>query len=189
MHTLGHDVCRTVTQLPLVAPPHETTYGCGSSVAYPPAEGQKPGKPPALGDRQTSSIVISTLTGLNFEQLMHDEKGVDLLVAFAKKEYSEENVLFWIDAKRFRELQGREAAALGASIIDRFLCADAEMMVNLPSQLSAPFRKSSARCSYKYSRKMFDKQAREIKRMVERDTFSRFKLTDEAMRLVTERPM
>lgn len=125
------------------------------------------------------------------DTVLDDDAALQRLLAFAKDEYSEENVLFFIKAKEYREFKppgGDTACALGAVIIDRFLCAAAPQMINLPSHVANQFKLVSTRGEYTYTPDLFDRAMGEIRDMLYKDTFSRFKLSDAASELLNEKP-
>eukprot|EP00966_Prymnesium_polylepis_P327741 7383582-Prymnesium_polylepis.1 len=120
---------------------------------------------------------------LEFDRLIDDDDGLDAMIDFARKEFSEENLIFLKDVRAFAstslELEPAVAQKRGADIIDTYLCAEAEMRVNLPSALYAPFAKRSTKGDYEYTPSMFAAQVADIKKMVERDTFRRFKASED----------
>ena len=123
---------------------------------------------------------------------MTDPDGVEALIAFAASEFADENMLFWAAAQKFATAEGDEVAKQGAEIIDKFLCATAEMQVNLPSALSVPFAKASGKGEYTWAKGMFGTessgQVGEIYKLIRNDTFARFKYSDRAKELLEEKP-
>lgn len=139
------------------------------------------------------SISILPMRSLNYEAVMHDDDGVQAMIDFATSEFAEENMLFWAACQKFAKASADDQLArLGAEIVDKFLCAEAEMQVNLPSALSKPFAASSSKGSYTWSKGMFGAQGSgqlgEIYKLIRNDTFNRFKFSDRAKELLEEKP-
>jgi hypothetical protein len=125
------------------------------------------------------------LQELNLDSVLRDVSGMDKLLNFAKLEYSDENLLFWRDARSYRAAPDQSS---GAAVIDTYLCASAELMVNLPAEIAKPFKSSSSVGQYAYTAELFDTAVAEIYAMIKRDTFSRFKLSDAAEELLQLNP-
>jgi hypothetical protein len=162
--------------------------GCGGSKSEP-----------AFSNRSTSDgalaggdITISTLKELNFDSTMADSDGVKAMIDFAASEFADENMLFWAAYRDFAAAEGDDVAKQGAEIVDKFLCGSAEMQVNLPSALFAPFSKKSSEGDYEWKSGMFGDetsgQVGEIYRLIRNDTFSRFKFSDRATELLEMNP-
>ena len=153
--------------------------------------------------KHMSSARIVEQTTLDFDKLMNSRDGVEAMAKFAAGEYADENVRFWMAVQKFKEdypaqLEGageKEASSdvglstAAAAIIDKFLCRDAEMLVNLPSEMLAKYAEPSTSGGYQYTVDMFDSQSAEIRRLIFNDTFSRFKLSDDAESLLWDVPM
>lgn len=144
------------------------------------------------------NVRIVEHTKLDFDKLMNNRDGVEAMAAFAASEYADENVRFWIAVQDYKELEasgsGSEACSAemcqaAAAIIDKFLCASAEQLINLPSQMLASYSKPSLSGAYEFSPGMFDEAHAEIRKLIHNDTFSRFKLSDEAESLLWDVPM
>ena len=165
--------------------------GCGASAAAP-ASTEPPVPAAVVEDDYVDPYVltISTLQTLDFNLVMDDEVAVEQLIEFAKLEFSEENLLFWTDVKKFSGLTAvDELQTAGGNIIDQYLCSSAETMVNLPSKMLAAYSQKSSKGEYTYTADMFANEALEIKKMVEKDTFNRFRLSDNAESLIRKRPL
>ncbi|XP_061412588.1 regulator of G-protein signaling 12-like isoform X2 [Lethenteron reissneri] len=107
-----------------------------------------------------------------FERLLHDPLGLQLFTAFLKKEFSEENIMFWQACEDFRQIPSDQAAQLfqtARRIYERFLSEKAAMPVNIDSQahisddnLNAPHPA------------MFHVQQQQIFNLMKFDSYSRF---------------
>lgn len=110
------------------------------------------------------------------------------MVAFAKSEYSEENLLFFEAVKVYRRTFLRRGQAVltdvdeqamrarASEIIDTFLRLGAPSALNLPANLLADFRSGVPPAGV--SAQSFDACVRVIFRAIEQDTFQRFQGTD-----------
>ncbi len=170
--------------------------GCSGSKAEVYAAPGPPGTAESVSPLAPlrASVQIHALRELDFEKVMFDEVGVERMIAFAAKEFAEENLLFWAAIQKFAAAveAGADLEGEGAKIIDSFLCPSAETLVNLPSAMLSTFPKPSSQGAYEYKAGMFgDKTtgaAGEIYKLVRNDTFSRFKLSDDAESLLASRP-
>jgi hypothetical protein len=121
---------------------------------------------------------------------MANKDAVGAMADFAKKEFADENVRFWMAVQELKTLTEPDAiAAAAAATIDAFLTADAPTLVNLPGRMLARFAQPSASGEYAYGAEMFDAELAEIRKLIHDDTFARFKLSDEAEALLWDVPM
>ncbi len=157
-----------------------------------------------LSENSSVYVKLCEQTSISFDKLMNSTEGCAALAKYAAAEHADENIRFWIAVQAFRRsanqaTEVREASGsgdatdaaqaeleetivtesrlekLGASVIDTFLCADADSLVNLPSSMMAKYAQPSASGIYSYTSTMFDEQAHEIFHLIQKDTFSRFK--------------
>ena len=92
--------------------------GCGSSVQSPSVPAAAAGSPrvdPLTKSRRTSlenhGSSIREMRKIEFGRLMDDDEGFKALLDFAKSEFSEENMLFWMDVMRFKRTAASSKAA------------------------------------------------------------------------------
>lgn len=119
---------------------------------------------------------------------MRSPGGLQKLLAFARSEHSEENVSFYKETQVYKQAGDSARDALGARIVDNYLCTSAEQPVNLPSKLLLSFRATSSAGEYTYSANLFEAAEREMYRLIQKDTFERFTLSDYASELLVEYP-
>ena len=130
---------------------------------------------------------------------MRDSAGRQELIAHAKGEHSEENLLFYEGAQRFRssflrvdkgDVEEEERSRMrerAASLVDQFLADEADYALNLPSHQLAMYR-SGLKKEIEVKPNMFDGISRTLYRIIEQDTFARFKVTVAAKDLLTKIP-
>ncbi|XP_049804565.1 regulator of G-protein signaling loco isoform X2 [Schistocerca nitens] len=69
-----------------------------------------------------------------FEKLLEDSAGLHTFAEFLKKEFSHENIYFWVACERYRELKDESERKLAAKeIFERHLCLGALEPVNVDS--------------------------------------------------------
>jgi len=137
---------------------------------------------------------ISAKAELEFDQVMGHSKGVQFMTAFAASEYSDENLLFWTAVRDYKRdtLDGcpsTQLQAAGATIIDTYLCASAEKQVNISSKYLDAFSKPAAEGQYEFTASTFDSAAGIVYKMIQQDTFGRFKLSNQAEDLIDLEPL
>ncbi|XP_029447829.1 regulator of G-protein signaling 12 isoform X2 [Rhinatrema bivittatum] len=84
-----------------------------------------------LGERRVASWAVS------FERLLQDPVGVRYFSEFLKKEFSEENILFWQACEYFSRVPAHDKKELSyraREIFNKFLCSKATTPVNIDSQ-------------------------------------------------------
>ncbi len=72
----------------------------------------------------------------DFEKLLSDPVGLQTFTEFLKKEFSAENIVFWVSCERFRRRTGTSSEDLHAgaiAILDRHLAQGAPDPVNVDS--------------------------------------------------------
>ncbi|XP_030046999.1 regulator of G-protein signaling 12 [Microcaecilia unicolor] len=84
-----------------------------------------------LRERKVASWAVS------FERLLQDPVGVRYFSEFLKKEFSEENILFWQACEYFSRVPAHDKKELSyraREIFNKFLCSKATMPINIDSQ-------------------------------------------------------
>ncbi|XP_019513564.1 PREDICTED: regulator of G-protein signaling 12 isoform X2 [Hipposideros armiger] len=119
-----------------------------------------------LRDRRVASWAVS------FERLLQDPLGVRYFSDFLRKEFSEENILFWQACEYFNHVPAHDKKELSyraREIFSKFLCSKATTPVNIDSQaqladdiLSAPHPD------------MFKDQQLQIFNLMKFDSYTRF---------------
>jgi len=167
--------------------------GCASVKPVPP-----PVPAPAVAD--VPAVATSDPPpSLEFARLMRDPRARATLLQHAQHEHSEENLLFFEDAQRFRgsflrygdeELSDQDRSRMrerASHIVNQFLTAEAEYALNLPSNQISTYQ-SGLKKDMEVKPNMFDPVCRTIYRAIEQDTFSRFKGTSAARELLKRFP-
>lgn len=161
----------------------------------PPA----PSKMDARADKDVPVSPPSDPPSLDFARLMKDPAGRQTLMQHAQSEHSEENLLFYEGAQRFRgsfvrygdeELSEDERARMrerAHSLVEQFLTAESDHALNLPSHQLAMYE-SGLKQDVEIKANMFDAIMRTIYKSIELDTFARFKVTSKARELATAIP-
>ncbi|KAJ1213898.1 hypothetical protein NDU88_001528 [Pleurodeles waltl] len=119
-----------------------------------------------LGERRVASWAVC------FERLLQDPFGVKYFSEFLKKEFSEENILFWQACEYFSRIPAQDKKELSfraREIFSKYLCSKATTPVNIDSQaqladdiLNAPHPD------------MFKEQQLQIFNLMKFDSYTRF---------------
>ncbi|XP_059083922.1 regulator of G-protein signaling loco-like isoform X2 [Tigriopus californicus] len=107
----------------------------------------------------------------DFEKLLHDPVGLQTFTEFLKKEFSAENIFFWVACERYRHLENeseRHTAAI--QIMDRHLSAGAPDPVNVDSHARQAAQDGMATTTPT----MFNLAQKQIYNLMKFDSFSRF---------------
>ena len=129
-----------------------------------------------LSRAEFTQLIRATIS-LNLGSLLCDDKGQEVFEEQLRKEYSDENLSFWQAARAYTELElPEDRAAEAREIYETYIKDGAERQVNLPSGL----QKSVTQGIEAAEETLFDAAAEEIFRLMERDTFKRFRDDPEA---------
>ena len=99
---------------------------------------------------------------------------------FLKLEFSEENLQFWIECERYRQSAMRDRNDLSDTIIRKFIGVNAEMSVNLPSNLEEDALASQLSSEIP----SFEAQQRHIYELMKFDSYPRFIKSEHYRKLV-----
>merc|ERR1712228_1000731 len=95
---------------------------------------------------------------------------------------------FWEEVQAYKKT-GEVNEERAAKIIDTHLCSTAEKQVNIDASKLSAFAKKAVDGNYTYSMDMFDTACDVVFKMIQQDTFNRFKLTDKARELLLMEPL
>ncbi|KAL3861373.1 hypothetical protein ACJMK2_007409 [Sinanodonta woodiana] len=108
---------------------------------------------------------------VNFDKLLQDISGLCLFTEFLKKEFSEENIIFWTTVEKYKEITNQEKRNVQAKeIFNKHLSVQASEPVNIDSvarqqadsQLDIP------------TPQIFDVAQHQIYRLMKQDSYTRF---------------
>jgi len=163
-----------------------------------------------------TTVRLTERTRLDFKHVTADPEALEALMAFAAAEFSDENLLFWVEVRdAFLTLGGPSRRAtpreteepypvepVGAEvdavklqpvadgIIKKYLLEDsAELPVTMSSAHQKLFKKKPSPGVYTYSLTMFDAVHKQVLRDIDNDVFKRFRLSDAAESLLRKKPM
>ena len=124
---------------------------------------------------------------------MSSEVGQARMLAFAKRELSEENMLFFIDLQRYNAANDAAARTeIGERIVATYLARDAKTPVNLGAKVTMKFTgnpiKGEAHGAYTLDADCFSMAELEIRLLLRKDTFARFLQCADATDLMRDHP-
>ncbi|XP_013409534.1 uncharacterized protein LOC106173091 isoform X2 [Lingula anatina] len=112
---------------------------------------------------------------VSFEKLLADPAGQATFTEFLKKEFSEENMLFWITCEKFKKISSPAQMKVRAQeIFSCHLATGATEPVNIDSVA----RKRAAECLENPVPDMFDMSQQQIFRLMKTDSYVRFLKSD-----------
>jgi hypothetical protein len=128
---------------------------------------------------------------LDFDAVVATPEGQQQMLSFAKREQSEENMLFFLDVQKYNQATDEATRAeVGEVIVSTYLCKGAALPVNLPATVTTRFTgdpiKNIPAGQYEYSPDLFGPAEGEIRKLLRQDTFSRFESSPEASTLLRE---
>nr|XP_020642103.1 regulator of G-protein signaling 10 isoform X1 [Pogona vitticeps] len=121
----------------------------------------------------------TTRWSTSLENLLEDPEGVRRFREFLKKEFSEENVLFWIACEEFKKIQDKKQMQTKANeIYMTFLSSKASYQVNVEGQ--SRLDESILETPHPL---MFQKLQDQIFNLMKYDSYSRFLKSDTFLKL------
>uniref|UniRef100_A0A6J0T473 Regulator of G-protein signaling 10 isoform X2 n=1 Tax=Pogona vitticeps TaxID=103695 RepID=A0A6J0T473_9SAUR len=121
----------------------------------------------------------TTRWSTSLENLLEDPEGVKKFREFLKKEFSEENVLFWIACEEFKKIQDKKQMQTKANeIYMTFLSSKASYQVNVEGQ--SRLDESILETPHPL---MFQKLQDQIFNLMKYDSYSRFLKSDTFLKL------
>ena len=131
--------------------------------------------------REEFDAMVHATVNLNLDHLLVTDHGAAAFEAQLTKEYSEENLAFWQAVRAYREIEdGAERLAKEKELEEEFVTEGSMRQVNLPSGIYSTLVKALKDCITEAPPDVFDAASEEIFKLMERDTFARFKNDPEA---------
>ena len=128
-----------------------------------------------LSKDEFEALVQATVS-LNLDHLLESTNGAKVFEAQLTKEYSEENLAFWQAVRAYRAIEDGEARAARARELEQEFVAEGSMrQVNLPNGVQKALLTAIAEYGSNAPIDLFDVASDEIFRLMEKDTFARFK--------------
>lgn len=120
--------------------------------------------------------MVQTTVNLSLDSLLTSKSATHAFEAQLEKEFSHENLEFWQHVQDFKELEDGAARLTKARVLEReFVDQEAEKQVNLPGPIRTKLEKALKACTDEAPKDLFDAASEEIFKLMEKDTFSRFK--------------
>lgn len=111
---------------------------------------------------------------ISLENLLEDPEGVKLFRNFLKREFSEENVLFWLECEEFKKIQDENLLhGKAQQIYKTYLCSKAATQVNVEGQS----RLTENMLAHPHPF-MFQKLQEQIFTLMKYDSYNRFLKSD-----------
>ena len=131
--------------------------------------------------REEFEAMIDATVSLNLQNLLSSEQGTAAFESQLTLEFSDENLAFWKVVKAYRDLEdGPARLARAKELVQEFVADDGERPVNLPGAMKVALNKRLAACTTEAPIDLFDDAGTEIFKLMERDTFARFKQDPDA---------
>ncbi|XP_015790677.1 regulator of G-protein signaling loco [Tetranychus urticae] len=120
--------------------------------------------------------------GNSFDNLLNDAIGVKIYSRFLSREFSDENILFWLACEKYKKMiKKTEARKEAKAIYDQFLTINGSHTVNV----DADARNSVAKNLKKPTKELFDSPQTQVYNLMKNDSYKRF-LTSELYEMCLE---
>ena len=114
--------------------------------------------------------------------LLSDPNGVEMFLSFLKKEHSAENIQFWIECQKYKNLSADQLPDYARHIYKEYLSGSAQYQVNIDSsrlkEIETGLDKPNAWT--------FDKVEQDIFLLMKRDSYPRFLKSQMYLNLLKE---
>ncbi|XP_035829316.1 regulator of G-protein signaling loco [Aplysia californica] len=135
----------------------------------------KPGQTGDQGDGLKEPVGRVASWAVHVDKLLQDPVGVEVFSEFLKKEFSEENILFWKACEQYRQLTSdSERNAQAGVIYGRFLSPTADDPVNVDGAARSHTRTFLDNPTVV----MFDVAQKQVYQLMRRDSYVRFVKSD-----------
>lgn len=115
-----------------------------------------------------------------FEELLADQRGVEIFRLFLRSEYSEENMTFWIACEQLKRTRSFRVTPRAKRIFKQYIEVNAPHEVNLDYDTKQRLRDYMKQPH----RTMFDEAQRKVREMLSADAYPRFIRSDAYRRIV-----
>lgn len=119
---------------------------------------------------------------LSFADLMASKYGAALYRAFLEREFSNENLEFWLACEEFKTMKAPKMAAKAQKIYSDFVAVQAPKEVNLDSETRGVTLNNLQ--ANNLDNHVFDRAQRRIQNIMERDSYLRFLQSDLFLELI-----
>ncbi|CAD5210764.1 unnamed protein product [Bursaphelenchus okinawaensis] len=128
-------------------------------------------------DKSTGDISTRRLKlwELSFEELLNDQLGRETLQKFLDKEYSGENLRFWLEVQKLRKCSSRMVPVLVTEIYNEFIDSNATSPVNIDCKVMEITEENLHNNPNRWS---FDEAAEHICALMKNDSYQRFLRSD-----------
>eukprot|EP01114_Cavostelium_apophysatum_P000953 TRINITY_DN10827_c0_g1_i1.p1 TRINITY_DN10827_c0_g1~~TRINITY_DN10827_c0_g1_i1.p1 ORF type:complete len:910 (-),score=260.82 TRINITY_DN10827_c0_g1_i1:58-2787(-) len=136
-----------------------------------------------LNNRISTRIEDSKFAAIDefnsFRTFLNNSVCLDLFKVFLIGEHSEENLVFWNEAEKFKLMKDKNLMRMKAKYLyQMFLKAGANLELNLPHNTFTIIRNRFEKPNYVPDSSAFDEAAKEIFNLMQTDSFERFKKSD-----------
>ncbi|KHJ46913.1 regulator of G protein signaling domain protein [Trichuris suis] len=124
----------------------------------------------------------------DFEMLLHDPERLSVFAKFLRKEYSEENIEFWMDCEEYkRAASSQDRQMLGKHLYDCYFSPNAHKPVNVDSEARQSVKAGIEAGNFTES--LFDKAQLQIFMLMKFDCYRRFLNSEEFDEISRESPL
>ena len=97
-----------------------------------------------INEKSSSEIGRVTKWATGFEKLLEDPLGLQIFTEFLKKEFSEENITFWVRCEKFKKLSGEEMRRESELIWSTYLDTASMHQINVDNKARSHCRDALA---------------------------------------------
>ncbi|TWW72803.1 Regulator of G-protein signaling 18 [Takifugu flavidus] len=120
----------------------------------------------------------------SFEELLSHSDGVEVFSQFLRKEFSEENIEFWLACEEFKTIDSRTKMLSKAKYIYTVFCeTDSPKEINIDYNTRMAIQRSMA----KPTKGCFEAAQQQVYNLMKKDSYPRFLLSDTYLHLTRRR--
>ena len=132
-----------------------------------PAAGPKDGQQKAdKAEKDPKAEKLKELSKMSLSQVIHDDRFLAAFVKFCEKEFSSENIMFYLKVK---------GGAKDKKVYETFIKKGSPNQINLPAAIFDKFDVVATSKAQQWSAAPWDEASKSIVGLMESDTFPRFK--------------